>query len=365
MKRNQLFSMASAVAVLALMLSACATPTPNVAPTTAATQGSAATQVPVSTKAPEATTAPQNTAAPEPTAEAPAGAITLPVIDPASVEGDIITAGSSTVFPVTERMAELFGQEGYNGNITVDSIATGAGFERFCVAGETDISNASRAIKGSEADSCRGIGREPLEFRVGTDALAVVVNPESPLATRGLSLAELTQIFSGTVTTWDQLDASLPKETIQIYSPGTDSGTFDYFVEVVLGKVKEGLLAVAGAQFSEDDNVLAQGVEGSPYAIGYFGYAYYAEAGSKLKAVPINGVEPGQATVDDGTYPLSRPLFIYSTAQIMHDKPQVAAFIGFYLSQLEANIVDVGYFPAPAKDLYASWGAFYAGATSN
>jgi ABC-type phosphate transport system substrate-binding protein len=197
MNRNKLFSMASAVAVLALVLSACATPTPTAAPTSAAaTQGSAATQAPENTSAPEGTTAPENTAAPQPTSEAAAGAVTLPVIDPSSVEGDIITAGSSTVFPLTERMAELFGQEGYNGNITVDSIGTGAGFERFCVTGEIDISNASRAIKGTEVEACRAIGREPLEFRVGTDALAVVVNPESPLATRGLSLDELSQIFA-------------------------------------------------------------------------------------------------------------------------------------------------------------------------
>ncbi|MBE0683439.1 MAG: PstS family phosphate ABC transporter substrate-binding protein [Anaerolineales bacterium] len=308
----------------------------------------------------------------EPTAtEAPVVVepIAAPVEDPMAmyapdaVSGDIITAGSSTVFPVTERMAELFQQEGYTGNITVDSIGTGAGFERFCVAGESDISNASRAIKDSEAEACKAIGREPLEFRVGTDALAVVVSAKNDFLT-GLTIEQLGKIYSGEFSTWDQVDASFPAETIQVYSPGADSGTFDYFIEAVVGplfKNAEGkadldageaaLLGLKGAQFSEDDNVLVQGVEGSPYAIGYFGYAYFAENSGALKAIAIESVEPFEATVNDVSYPLARPLFIYSTASIMQEKPQVAAFIYFYLTNLEDNIVDIGYFPAPAADM--------------
>jgi phosphate binding protein len=244
----------------------------------------------------------------------------------------------------------------------VDSIGTGAGFERFCVAGESDISNASRAIKDSEKEACAAIGREPIEFRIGTDALAVVVSAENDFATN-LTKEQLAAIYAGEITTWDQVDASFPAETIQIYSPGADSGTFDYFVEAVMGphfpnaegkadndKGEEALLAREGAQYSEDDNVLVQGVEGSPYAIGYFGYAYFVENQGSLKALSIEGVEPSQEAVDAGEYPLARPLFIYSTAAIMQEKPQVAAFIYFYLSNLEDNIVDVGYFPAPAAD---------------
>lgn len=283
--------------------------------------------------------------------EAPAEEDPMAMYAPDAVEGDIITAGSSTVFPVTERMAELFQQEGYTGNITVDSIGTGAGFERFCVAGESDISNASRAIKDSEVEACQSIGREPLEFRVATDALAVVVSAENDFVTN-LTIEQLGQIFSGEITTWDQVDASFPAETIQVYSPGADSGTFDYFVEAVMEEHggEEALLALEGAQYSEDDNVLVQGVVGSPYAIGYFGYAYYVENTGTLKALNIEGVEPNQEDVDNGTYPLARPLYIYSTAAIMQEKPQVAAFIYFYLSNLEDNIIDVGYFPAPAAD---------------
>jgi phosphate transport system substrate-binding protein len=165
-------------------------------------------------------------------------------------------------------------------------------------------------------------------------------------------------VFSGEYTNWNQVDASYPDAAIIIYSPGTDSGTFDYFVEEVLDEDPAGLLAIEGVQLSEDDNVLVNGVVGSPFAIGYFGYAYYAENTDKLKALALNDVEPSQDNVDNGSYPLARPLFIYSTAQIMQDKPQVAAFIGFYLNQLDDNIIDVGYFPAPATAIYQSWGAW-------
>ena len=270
------------------------------------------------------------------------------------------------MFPVTERMAELFQKDGYTGNITVDMIGTGAGFERFCKTGETDIANASRPIKEKEAESCRAIGREPLEFRVGTDALAVVVAKANDFIT-SISQDELAKIYSGAVKTWNELNPSYPKEPIKVYTPGADSGTFDYFVEAILQpafdkdaeKAKAALLGVEGAQFSEDDNVLVQGVAGDKYAIGYFGYAYYVENIDKLIALNVDEVEPSQANVDNGTYPIARPLFIYSTAKIMQEKPQVAAFAGFYLANLDDNIVDVGYFPAPRNDYYAAWGAWY------
>jgi phosphate binding protein len=351
MNRKQLFAILSLVVLAALVLSACGGNATTPAPTNAPEQPTTAPEQPTSVQEQPTAASEQPTTAPE-----VATPIALPDMDPSLVEGDIITAGSSTVFPLSEKMAEVFQQEGYSGNITVDSIGTGAGFERFCKTGETDISNASRPIKAEEVDACRAIGREPIGFRIATDGLAVVVNPQSPIANRGLTKEELGKIFGGEITTWNQLDASLPADKINIYSPGTDSGTFDYFVEVVLNKVKDGLLAIDGAQFSEDDNVLAQGVEGDKNAIGYFGYAYYEEAGSKLKALAINSVEPSQATVDDGSYPLSRPLFIYSDAKIMAGKPQVAAFIGFYVQHVNDYVSEVGYFPAPSNALNASVG---------
>jgi phosphate transport system substrate-binding protein len=261
----------------------------------------------------------------------------------------VIVAGSSTVFPLTERMAEVFNEDGFAGEITIDSVGTGGGFERFCVAGETDISNASRAIEEDEVAACQAIGREPVEFRVGTDALAIAVSNSNDFLT-DLSLEQLAQIFNGEVTTWDQVDPSYPAEAIQLFSPGSDSGTYDYFVEEVLGD-DDSQLQASGAQFSENDNVLVQGVEGSPFAIGYFGYAYYAADEGRLKAVSIDGVLPDAETAESGDYPLARPLFIYSDATIMQEKPQVAAFINYYLTYVNDEILDVGYFPASEEAL--------------
>jgi phosphate transport system substrate-binding protein len=280
------------------------------------------------------------------------GVSSLPEVNPLEVSGDIIMAGSSTVFPLAERLAERFRDEGYNGNITIDSIGSGAGFERFCKSGETDISNASRPIKASEVEACRAIGREPLEFRVGTDALAVVVHRDNDWLEEGVTLEELAKIFSKDTTNWSDVNPAWPAQPIKRFSPGTDSGTFDYFVEVVMdhvygkGKGREVLLAAANLQLSEDDNILVQGVEGDKYAIGYFGYAYYQENAGRLKVLKINGVEPSAEHVEDGTYPLARPLFIYSTANIMREKPQVAAFINFFLTYVNEEILEVGYFPA-------------------
>ena len=322
------------------------------------------------------------TAAPvEPTA--PTEPTVAPVEDPMAmylpdaVSGDIVTAGSSTVFPLSERMSELFQQEGYTGNITVDSIGSGAGFERFCKTGETDVANSSRKIKDSEVEACAALAtpRVPVEFRVGTDALTVVVSADNDFVT-ALSKEQLAKIFSAQYTKWNEVDPAFPAETILVYGPGADSGTFDYFNEAVVapfylnadGKAdiaagKEALLG-SGAQFSEDDNVLVQGVEGSKYAIGYFGFAYFSENSGKLKAVAVEGVEPSEATVNDGSYPISRPLFIYSDASILKEKPQVAAFIYFYLTNVDNEITDVGYFPALDADLQAALDA-WTSATGN
>ena len=311
----------------------------------------ATTQAPEPTDAPPATEAP--TSASEPTAastEAPAED-PLALYAPDAVSGDIITAGSSTVFPLSERMKQRFEEEGFTGNLTVDSIGSGAGIERFCVAGETDIANASRAIRDTEIESCATIGRTPVEFQVGIDALAVVVSSENDFAT-DVTLEELATIFS-TATNWSDVRSEWPNEPILRFSPGTDSGTFDYFVEAVMTPANgddadAGSAAIqnsAGTQFSEDDNVLVQGVEGSPYAIGYFGYAYFQENQGGLKALSIGGVEPNAETAETGEYPLSRPLFIYSDAAIMQEKPQVASFIWFYLNNVNNEITDVGYFP--------------------
>jgi len=300
------------------------------------------------------------TVAPTTTADGSAPPTTeegLPVVDPLSVSGDIVTAGSSTVFPLSEFIAAQFEDEGYGDTITIDSIGSGAGFERFCVAGESDIANASRAIEDDEVTACEGIGRSPIEFRVGTDALAVVVSPGNYFV-EDLNLEQVALAFS-TAATWADVDPSFPAHPIQRFSPGEDSGTFDYFVEAILDEDPAPLLGSTNLQLSEDDNFLVQGVSGdgctegdlsSPCAISYFGYAYYIENTDVLQVLNVEGVEPSQANVDNGTYPLARPLFIYSDATIMADKPQVASFIAYYLDVVNDLIIDVGYFPSPAAD---------------
>jgi phosphate binding protein len=278
--------------------------------------------------------------------------IELPAVDPLAVTGDIIVAGSSTVFPVTERMADLFVQEGFAGSITVDSIGTGAGFERFCVNAETDISNASRPIREEEVASCQENGREPVEFFVAIDALAIAVSAENEFADN-LTLEQIAGIFSGQLATWDAVNPAWPAEPIQLFSPGTDSGTFDYFVEAIYDEDETPILNAPGIQLSEDDNVLVQGVEGSPFAIAYFGFAYYQENQDLLRAVAVEGVEPNEETGASGEYPLSRPLFIYTSQSVVDEKPQVLEFINFYLqnvgSQLGTEADQIGYIPVPVE----------------
>jgi phosphate transport system substrate-binding protein len=311
---------------------------------------------PVTTEAPAPTEAPPTEvpATEMPVTEAPTEALAedpLAMYAPDAVSGDIITAGSSTVFPLTERMKQRFEEEGFTGNLTVDSIGSGAGLERFCVAGETDIANSSRAIRDSEVESCAGIDRTVVGFLVGIDALAVVVSSENDFVT-DLTLQETALIFS-TAESWSDVRPEWPAEPIQRFSPGTDSGTFDYFVEAVMtpangddaGLGEAAILESTGTQFSEDDNVLVQGVQGSPYAIGYFGYAYYQENADTLTPLSIDGIAPTADTAESGEYPISRPLFIYSSTEIMQEKPQVSAFIHFYITNVADEILDVGYFP--------------------
>lgn len=266
----------------------------------------------------------------------------LPAVTPAAVSGDIITAGSSTVGPLTVALANAFKDEGYSGNISVAIIGSGAGFERFCTAGESDIANASRHIRQSEIDACAALAtpRTPLEFRVATDALAVVVNPQNE-AVSDLSVEQLALAF-GQAETWADVDPSFPAEPILRFIPGTDSGTFDYFVEEVFESDESVILAAANTQLSEDDNVLVEGVANNPWAIGFFGYAYYLPNADKLKLLSIDGVEATRENVDNTTYPLARPLFIYSDAGILAAKPQVADFINYYLTDVDIHLISRG-----------------------
>lgn len=340
--------------VMSLVLSACAP---------AATPAAEPTQAAVDPTATEAMAEPTATEA------IPEAASTLDPSDPASYSGDIYTAGSSTVGPLSEAVIEQFIADGFTGQIKNDIIGTGAGFERFCKTGESDIANASRAIKTAETENCAALSpaRTPIGFLVGLDAIAVVANPENDFLTN-LTTEQLTAAFTS-AETWADVDPSFPAEPILRYTPGTDSGTFDFFVEVAIQKpqkieklddAKELALEAKNLNQSEDDNVLVQGVEGNKYAIGYFGFAYYQEEASRLKLISVNDVTPTLETAEDGSYLLSRPLYIYSDAEVMKQKPQVAGFIRYYLENVNDLIATVGYFPASAEALQASLEAWNA-----
>lgn len=296
----------------------------------------------------------------EPTQAAQGDANGFPEIDPADFSGEVNTAGSSTVYPLAVAVADQFKAEGFTGNVNIASIGSGGGFERFCTTGEIDISNASRGIKDSEIESCAALtpARTPIEFRVGTDALAVVVSKDNTFV-EDITLEELAHLLTDAVN-WSDVRAEWPAEPIQRFVPGTDSGTFDFMVEFGVQKplgletvdaAEAAAIGAANQQASEDDNVLVQGVEGSPYAIAYFGFAYYKNEEGRLKALTIGGIAPSFETAESGKYPLARPLYLYSDAAVMHDKPQVAAFIAYFLANVNDLIEDVGYFPASQEAL--------------
>jgi phosphate transport system substrate-binding protein len=255
--------------------------------------------------------------------------------DANAVSGEVVSDGSSTVQPLTAAAGELFSGENPGANVSVGTSGTGGGFEKFC-AGETDISNASRPIKDEEKAACDKAGITFTELRVATDALTVVVSKDNDTV-ECLTVEELKKMWEpaaeGKVTTWKQVRADLPSEKLELYGPGTDSGTFDYFTDEINGE--EGA-SRSDYNASEDDNVLVKGVAGSKNALGYFGYTYFEENAEQLKAVQVDSgegcVAPSAKTAADGTYtPLARPLFVYVNNASYKDKPQVAAFVDFYV----------------------------------
>jgi phosphate transport system substrate-binding protein len=251
-----------------------------------------------------------------------------------AASGEVIADGSSTVGPLTEAAAELFKKDNPGVNITVQTSGTGGGFEKFC-QNQTDLSNASRAIKDEEKAVCDAAGIKYTELLVATDALTVVVSKDNTFLTC-LTTAELKKLWEpaaeGKVTTWNQVNPKFPNEKITLYGAGTDSGTFDYFTDEINGE--EGV-SRTDYNATEDDNVTVQGVSGDKNALGYFGYTYFEENADKLKAVQVdsgNGcVTPSAETAQDGSYtPLARPLFIYVKNAAYTSKPQVKAFVDWY-----------------------------------
>lgn len=260
-----------------------------------------------------------------------------------ALSGPVVADGSSTVAPLSEAAADLFRDAEADVNVTVATSGTGGGFQAFC-AGETDISNASRAIKDEEAEACAATGIEFTEIVVANDGLSVVVNPENDWAD-DLTVEQLQTIWSpeseGEIMNWNQVDPSFPDQPLTLFGAGTDSGTFDYFTEAINGE--EGAIRTDYSP-SEDDNITVQGVSGDIGAIGFFGLSYVEENEGVIRAVAVDGVMPSTETVQDGSYtPLGRELFIYVNNASYAEKPQVAAFVDFSLES-HAEIAEAALF---------------------
>ena len=313
---------------------------PTIAPTQTAQPTTVPTQAAQPTKAP--TVVPTATATPVPP---------TPTAAPAAVlKGNIEIDGSSTVFPITQAIAEEFRKTQPQVQVPVGISGTGGGFKRF-VVGETDISDASRPITAAEADLATKNGIQYIELTVAYDGLSVLVNKSNTFVTC-LTTAELKKIWDtgSAVKTWNQVRPEFPADPIRLYGPGTDSGTFDYFTEVINGKAKQ---SRADYTASEDDNVLVQGIAGDKNSLGYFGFAYFEENQDKLKLVGVDSgkgcVQPATQTINDGTYaPLSRPLFIYVNRKSLA-RPEVRAFVEYYLKNGAKLSAEVGYVALPAK----------------
>lgn len=263
--------------------------------------------------------------------------------------------GSSTVFPITEAVAEDF-QIAKRGaiRVTVGISGTGGGFKKFC-RNEIDIVNASRPITQLEMEACKQKGVQFIEMPIAFDALTVVVNPKNTWS-KTITVDELKRIWEpgaqGKIISWNQINPAWPDKKIKLYGPGADSGTFEYFTEAIVGKAKS---SRGDFTASEDDNVLVQGVASDIYALGFFGFAYYIENSKKINAVAIDsgngGVIPSATTVENNSYkPLSRPVFIYVNAKST-GKPEVIEFVNFYMRSAPELVTEVKYFPL-SKEVY-------------
>ena len=271
-----------------------------------------------------------------------------------ALSGKIVIDGSSTVAPISEAVVEGFNKEQSGVNVTVGTSGTGGGFTKFC-NGETDISDASRPINDDEQKACAAKNIKYQEFRIGLDGLAVVTSSKNTFLDT-LTFKQLATIFKdGGATTWNQVDPSFPNEKIAIFAPDTESGTYDFFNEKVLGDPeKGGLEPRSDYTASSDDNTLVQGIEGQANSWGYFGFAYYQNNKEGVKDVKVaekgtKGIQPDVDTITSGDYPLSRPLFIY-VKETSLKKPEVGQFVKFYLEQTPQLIAEIGYVAAPQAD---------------
>lgn len=297
-------------------------------------------------------TTPAATSAATTAATTAASPTAKPGIDYAKLSGEVRIDGSSTVFPISEAVAEEFSKVAKNVKANVAFSGTGGGFEKFC-RGEIQISDASRAINQKEKDACTAAKiTDVVELQVGIDALTIVVHPQNTWA-QCMTTKQLNAVYkSGGATKWSDVNPAWPAENIKFYYPGPDSGTFTYFVEAAITAVDKESKHRSDGTASEDDNVLVRGVEGDKNAIGYFGFAHFQEAGKKLTAVSIDGgkgcVAPSFDAALNGTYvPLSRPLYIYTRESLLKERPEVLGFTKFYLDNMAKLVKEVGYVTLP------------------
>lgn len=263
------------------------------------------------------------------------------------LSGAVKIDGSSTVFPISEAVAEEFRKKNPDVKVTVGESGTTGGMKKF-VPGEIDIADASRPIKKEEVDGVKARGDEVIDLPIAYDGLSVVIHKDNSWA-KTMTVAELKKIWepNSTVKNWSDVRADWPNEPIKLYGPGTASGTFEYFTEVIVGKAKS---SRADYTASEDDNVLVKGVAGDKYSLGYFGYVYFLNNKDKMQVVSITNKEgqtvtPNEATIKDGTYkPLSRPIFIYVSKKSL-ERPEVKEFVKFYLTNASKLVPQVGYVP--------------------
>jgi phosphate transport system substrate-binding protein len=281
------------------------------------------------------------------------------------LSGAVRVDGSSTVAPLSAVAADEFQNENSGVQVTVGTSGTGGGFEKFC-KGETDANDASRPIEEDEAALCEENGVEFTELAIATDALTVVVNPDNDFVDC-LTVEQLNKIWEpdSKVNNWNQVDPSFPDVALKLYGPGTDSGTFDYFTEVING---DGGASRTDYDPSEDDNIIVQGVEGSPGGLGYFGFSYFEENGDALKALEIDGgdgcVAPSAETARDGSYsPLARPVFVYPSVNAVNENPAVKAFFDFYVSNAP-SLSEEALFIALNEEQQAKLESDWAAATS-
>jgi phosphate transport system substrate-binding protein len=248
------------------------------------------------------------------------------------------------VLPITQAAAEGFNRQNPDVQITVGGSGTGDGFEAFC-SGDTQIADASRPIRDEEAQTCEENGVEFIELAVAQDGITVVVNPQNDFA-NDITLEQLGTLWGpdaeGQVDSWNDVNPDWPDQPINLYGPGTESGTFEFFTEKANGKAKE---SRTDYQASEDDNVLVQGVSGDPNALGYFGFGYFEQNQQQLKALSVNGIQPSVETIQSNEYPLARPLFIYVSTQALDENQSVEEFVSYYLENLDQFVQQALYVP--------------------